>query len=332
MIIVTGAAGFIGSAFVWKLNQEGIKDIILVDKLRSENKWLNLRKRDFIDWIDKDDFQSCLRNTADLHLIEGIIHMGACSSTTEQDGDLLMKNNYSYSKYLWNFATEFQIPYIYASSAATYGAGEFGYHDDISPKEFQKLCPLNKYGYSKKIFDDWVLKQGKTPPKWAGLKFFNVYGPQEYHKGRMASMVYHTFKQYKEKGKVNLFKSYKKEFSDGEQLRDFIYIKDVVNLIYHILTEPFLSGIYNVGTGIARSFLDLSLATIRNATGNSDLMEKDVVEYIPMPSDLLEKYQYFTEASMQKLKKAGYSKKILTLEEGVQDYVANYLSQEDSYL
>jgi len=332
MWIVTGAAGFIGSAFVWKLNNEGIKDIILVDKLHSEQKWLNLRKREYADWVDRDRLFDWLADPSKAGSVKGIIHMGACSSTTEQDGDYLLENNYGYSKKLWDFAAEKGIPLIYASSAATYGNGEFGYRDEVSPEELRKLLPMNKYGFSKKIFDDWALKQKKSPPKWAGLKFFNVYGPQEYHKGRMASMVFHTYNQYKATGKVRLFKSHRKEYADGGQLRDFVYIKDIVDVMYHILTEAFSPGIYNIGTGKARSFFDLAMNTIRNASGNPEVNPSDVIEYIPMPADLLEKYQYFTEASMEKLKKAGWKKPFRTLEEGVSDYVTNYLSRDDLYL
>nr|DAQ46998.1 MAG TPA: hypothetical protein [Caudoviricetes sp.] len=214
MIIVTGGAGMIGSAFVWKLNEMGIKDILIVDKLRTENKWLNIRKREYYDWIDKDNLKEWLSYKENAHKIEAVIHMGACSATTETDADFLMDNNFGYTKFLWDFCTEKNIKYIYASSAATYGMGELGYNDDVSPEELQKLMPLNKYGYSKKFFDDWAFKQKNQPKQWNGLKFFNVYGPQEYHKGRMASMVFHTYNQYKENGYVKLFKSYKEGFKD----------------------------------------------------------------------------------------------------------------------
>ncbi|MGL6114113.1 MAG: ADP-glyceromanno-heptose 6-epimerase, partial [Cetobacterium sp.] len=220
MIIVTGAAGFIGSAFIWKLNEMGINDILLVDKLRTEDKWLNVRKRDYSDWCDRDELFDWLAIPENAEKITGVLHMGAISATTEKDGDLLMKNNYEYSKKLWNFCAEKGINYVYASSAATYGGGEQGYNDEVSSEELKKLMPLNKYGYSKKLFDDWAFKQEKAPKQWAGIKFFNVYGPQEYHKGRMASMVYHTFNQYRDNGGVKLFKSHKEGYADGEQLRD----------------------------------------------------------------------------------------------------------------
>ena len=332
MIIVTGAAGMIGSAMVWKLNEMGRNDIIVVDKLRTEEKWLNLRKRDYADWVDRDELFNWLANPANAGKITGVVHMGACSATTERDGDFLMENNYGYSKKLWDFCAARQIPYVYASSAATYGAGELGYNDDVTPEELKKLQPLNKYGYSKKIFDDWAFKQSIAPKQWCGLKFFNVYGPQEYHKGRMASMVFHTFNQNRDNGGVKLFKSHKEGFKDGEQLRDFVYLKDVVDVMYFLLTEKVESGVYNIGTGEARSFLDLSMATMRAASNNSELKVEDVVEFIPMPEDLRGRYQYFTQASMEKLKRTGYTKKFTSLEEGVKDYVQNYLAKEDSYL
>ena len=332
MIIVTGAAGMIGSAMVWKLNEMGRNDIIVVDKLRTEEKWLNLRKRDYADWVDRDELFNWLANPANAGKITGVVHMGACSATTERDGDFLMENNYGYSKKLWDFCAARQIPYVYASSAATYGAGELGYNDDVTPEELKKLQPLNKYGYSKKIFDDWAFKHSIAPKQWCGLKLFNVYGPQEYHKGRMASMVFHTFNQYRDNGGVKLFKSHKEGFKDGEQLRDFVYLKDVVDVMYFLLTEKVESGVYNIGTGEARSFLDLSMATMRAASNNPELKVEDVVEFIPMPEDLRGRYQYFTQASMEKLKRTGYTKKFTSLEEGVKDYVQNYLAKEDSYL
>ena len=210
--------------------------------------------------------------------------------------------------------------------------GELGYNDDVTPEELQKLRPLNKYGYSKKFFDDWAFKQESQPKQWNGLKFFNVYGPQEYHKGRMASMVFHTYHQYMENGYVKLFKSYKEGFKDGEQLRDFVYVKDVVDIMYFMLTNDVKSGIYNIGTGKARSFMDLSMATMRAASHNDDLDKNEVVKLIEMPEDLQGKYQYFTEAKINKLREIGYTKEMHSLEEGVKDYVQNYLAKEDSYL
>ncbi|MGL4308565.1 MAG: ADP-glyceromanno-heptose 6-epimerase [Cetobacterium sp.] len=332
MIIVTGAAGFIGSAFVWKLNEMGINDILLVDKLRTEDKWLNVRKRDYSDWCDRDELFDWLAIPENAEKITGVLHMGAISATTEKDGDLLMKNNYEYSKKLWNFCAEKGINYVYASSAATYGGGEQGYNDEVSPEELKKLMPLNKYGYSKKLFDDWAFKQEKAPKQWAGIKFFNVYGPQEYHKGRMASMVYHTFNQYRDNGGVKLFKSHKEGYADGEQLRDFVYIKDVLDVLYFLMFNEALSGVYNLGTGKARSFRDLALETIRCAANDHTIKAESVIEFVPMPEDLRGKYQYFTQASMEKLRKAGYTKEFYTLEEGVKDYVEYLSNDEDRYL
>jgi len=299
MIIVTGGAGMIGSAFVWKLNEMGIKDILIVDKLRTENKWLNIRKREYYDWIDKDNLKEWLACKENADKIEAVIHMGACSATTETDADFLMDNNFAYTKFLWNFCAEKNIKYIYASSAATYGMGELGYNDDVSPEELQKLMPLNKYGYSKKFFDDWAFKQKNQPKQWNGLKFF---------------------------------KSYKEGFKDGEQLRDFVYVKDVVDIMYFMLTNDVKSGIYNIGTGKARSFMDLSMATMRAASHNDNLDKNEVVKLIEMPEDLQGKYQYFTEAKINKLREIGYTKEMHSLEEGVKDYVQNYLAKEDSYL
>lgn len=326
MIIVTGAAGFIGSAFVWKLNTMDRDDIIVSDKLRTEDKWLNLAKRKYYDWVDKDELFNYLENTDDK--ITAIIHMGACSATTEKDGDFIMKNNYEYTKKLWDYAAEKNITFIYASSAATYGDGDKGYSDEIDLGGHEALRPLNKYGYSKKIFDVWALKQKKTPKKWFGLKFFNVYGPQEYHKGRMASMVFHTLNQYKAEKEVKLFKSHKEGFKDGFQLRDFVYIKDVVSVMYFLLTSDSAeSGVYNLGTGKARPFYDLSKLVIESMDGDAKN-----IKFVDMPEDLRGKYQYFTEAKMSKLVQQGYKDGFTSLEDGVKDYVENYLMKEDRYL
>ncbi len=332
MILITGAAGFIGSALVWRLNEEGINDIIVSDKLRNAEKWLNLRKRDYADWVDRDELFDWLAVPANAEKITAVVHMGACSATTETDGDFLMKNNYEFSKKLWDFCTERNIKYVYASSAATYGMGELGYDDEVSVEELKKLMPLNKYGYSKKFFDDWAFKQEKAPKQWVGVKFFNVYGPQEYHKGRMASMVFHAYNQYKEKGLVKLFTSHKEGYEDGWQLRDFVYIKDVVNVLKFFLDNEVESGVYNLGTGKCRAFYELALNAVRASADNYEIEGKDVIEFTPMPEDLRGRYQYFTEAAMNKLVKAGYTEKFHTLEEGVKDYVQNYLAKEDSYL
>ena len=322
MIVVTGAAGFIGSAFVWELNRAGIKDIIIADKLRSEDKWKNIAKRAYYDWVDRDELIEKLKNKEIKPT--AIVHMGACSATTEKDADFLMKNNYEYSKKLWEVAAEEGISFVYASSAATYGGGEFGYDDNHSG--ITNLRPLNKYGYSKQIFDIWALKQEKKPKHWAGLKFFNVYGPNEYHKGRMASVVLHSFNQVKTANVVKLFKSHREDYEDGGQLRDFVYIKDVVKVIKFFMEGKGESGIYNLGTGEARSFYDLALNTMKFAGKSPN------IEYIDMPVDIRDKYQYFTQANMEKLKKSGYNEAFYSLEDGVKDYVQNYLMNEDCYL
>ena len=326
MIIFTGAAGFIGSAFVWQLNEMGIEDIIVSDKLRTEEKWLNLAKRKYYDWVDKDKLFDYLETTAEK--ITAIIHMGACSATTEKDMDFLMENNYEYTKKLWDYSVKNDAVFIYASSAATYGDGELGYDDEIGLEGHNALRPLNKYGYSKKIFDVWALKQEKTPKKWFGLKYFNVYGPQEYHKGRMASMVFHAFNQYNAEKEVKLFKSHKDGYKDGYQLRDFVYIKDVTNVMYFLMKEASApNGVYNLGTGGARAFYELAKSTVEAAGGDASK-----IKFVEMPEDLRGKYQYFTEAKMDKLKKAGYSRDFTSLEDGVKDYVQNYLMKEDKYL
>lgn len=326
MILITGAAGFIGSALIWKLNELGRSDLILTDKLRTEEKWKNIAKRDYYDWVDRDELFDWLSIEENAKKVEVIVHMGACSATTEKDADFLMKNNYEFTKRLWDFSKENDVQFIYASSAATYGMGEQGYDDKIDLQGHLNLRPLNKYGYSKKIFDVWALKQEETPKQWVGLKFFNVYGPQEYHKGRMASMVFHSYNQGVENGYVKLFKSHKEGYSDGEQLRDFVYIKDVVNVINFFIENEDKSGIFNLGTGKERSFFDLAKNTLISAK------MKDVIEFVDMPMDLRGRYQYFTKAEMDKLKAAGYTKAFYSLEEGVKDYVENYLSKEDKYL
>lgn len=322
MIVVTGAAGFIGSAVVWELNRCGIENIIVSDKLGTEDKWRNLAKRKFYDWVNRDELIEKLENGEIKPDV--IIHMGACSATTEKDGDFLIKNNYEYSKKLWEISARDNIKFIYASSAATYGLGETGYEDEES--KISELKPLNKYGYSKQIFDVWALKQEKKPKLWAGLKFFNVYGPNEYHKGRMASVVLHAFNQAILEGEVKLFKSHRADYEDGGQLRDFVYIKDVVKVIKYFADGNGESGIYNLGTGKARSFYDLAMNTMKFAGKNPN------IKYIDMPMDIRDKYQYFTEAVMDKLKKAGYENEFYSFEDGIKDYVQNYLMSEDKYL
>lgn len=322
MILITGAAGFIGSAFVWKLNSRGIKDIIAVDKFHNGEKWKNLQKRDFYDWVDKDELFDWLKHSS--KTIKTIVHFGACTNTTEKDSDFLIRNNYEYSKRLWQLCVKRKISFLYASSAATYGAGEKGYNDDeaIIPS----LKPLNPYGWSKHIFDKWILKQETSPPNWVGFKFFNVYGPNEYHKGQMSSVIFHAFNQAKKNGTIRLFKSYRKDFGDGEQKRDFVYIKDVVDIVEFFMNKKTVSGIYNNGTGKARTFNSLAQAVFQS-------MGKGVkIQYFDMPEHVKNQYQYFTEARIDKIRQAGYNKKMDDLEAGVKDYIQSYLDTDDPYL
>ncbi len=317
MKVITGVAGFIGSCMLSRLNQEGIKDVVIVDDFSKEERKNNYKDKQYSLAIDREEFPLWLKDNADK--VDFVVHLGARSDTTEKDWNVFLKLNLGYSQTLWKICADNNIPFIYASSAATYGDGNNGYSDDIAT--IDKLQPLNLYGKSKQDFDIWQLQQEKRPPFWAGLKFFNVYGPNEYHKGRMASVVMHAFYQIKEKGRVALFKSHKDGFKDGEQLRDFVYVKDVVEVILFLMKEQPKSDIYNIGTGAARSFYDL-VKNIFVALG------KDVaVDFIPMPVDIRDKYQYYTCADMDKLKSVGYAKQFSSIEEGVKDYVLNYLSE-----
>lgn len=317
-IIVTGGAGFIGSNVVKELNSLGAEKIIIVDNLGSTEKWKNLVDLSFEDYIHKDDFIEKIKKGLFNHSVSSIIHLGARSSTTEKDVDFLMKNNYEYTKELAKWATEKKVRFIYASSAATYGDGTAGFSDEHNL--LYKLRPLNAYGFSKHIFDLWALKNGVLD-KVVGLKYFNVFGPREWHKGDMRSMVLKAYEQIKREGKIKLFKSYNPSYKDGEQLRDFIYVKDAVSMTLFFLERPDINGIFNVGTGIPRSWNDLAQAVF-DAVGL-----KPQVEYIDMPEELKGKYQYFTKADISKIRAAGYSKPTLTLEEAVKDYVLNYLEQ-----
>jgi ADP-L-glycero-D-manno-heptose 6-epimerase len=317
-IIVTGAAGFIGSCMVAKLNELGYLDnIIVVDDFYKQYKDKNLNKKFIRDWIHRDIFLGLFDNLAGITDI--VIHLGARTDTTEQSVEIFDKLNLEYSKSLWTLCTKYQIPFIYASSAATYGAGEQGYDDDES--KIPLLKPLNPYGDSKQDFDVWVLKQKKQPPFWAGFKFFNVYGPNEYHKGRMASVVFHAFNQIQATNKMNLFKSHKPEYKDGHQSRDFIYVKDVVDVLYHFITHRKHSGIYNLGSGKARTFLDLVNGVFKS------MNKEPQIEFVDTPADIRDTYQYFTEANMKKLNDAGYKKTFTELEKGIDDYVVNFLEK-----
>ncbi len=319
MIVVTGGAGFIGSAIVWRLNTLGKENIIIVDELGNDDKWKNLVGLRFTDFINKHDFLQMIENSNINFNTTAIIHMGANSSTTEKDADHLLKNNYEYTKSLVKYSYENDVRFIYASSAATYGGGEIGFTDD--EEKISELRPLNMYGYSKSLFDLWAKQKGLLD-KIVGIKYFNVYGPNEYHKGDMRSVVHKAYGQIVETGKVKLFKSLNSSYKDGEQKRDFVYIKDAVDMTLFFLDNPDKNGLYNVGAGKARTWNDLVTA-IFNA------MNKPVnIEYIDLPTYLAAKYQYFTEANLEKIKKAGYPNPLLSLEDGVTDYVENYLLKE----
>ena len=316
-IVVTGAAGFIGSALTGLLNQQGVTDLILVDEFGRADKHPNLEGKQYAEKIEREVFFDWLKEHRPE--ISGIYHIGARTDTTEFDYSVHEHLNVEYSKLVWNYCTEHGVPLVYASSAATYGAGEKGYED--SHAILDELKPLNPYGISKNEFDKWALRQTAQPPFWAGLKFFNVYGPNEYHKGRMASVIFHSFHQIRKDGVVKLFKSHRPDFKDGQQLRDFVYVKDVINVCYWLMEYRPASGLYNLGTGKARSFEDLVKATFAGLDLSAN------IQYIDMPLDIRDKYQYFTEAKMDKLRAAGYTEPFHTLEQGVDDYVRNYLSK-----
>lgn len=321
MIVVTGAAGFIGSCLVKKLNKEGFKELILVDDFSNIEKNKNLSLKKFSKKVDRTEFFDWL----DIHFkkIDFIFHLGARTDTTEFNKEIFNILNLNYSKKIWEECATHNIPLVYASSAATYGLGELGYEDnhDLIPL----LKPLNPYGESKNDFDKWVLQQTEKPPFWAGLKFFNVYGPNEYHKGRMASVIMHAYNQIKEKGSMNLFKSHKPEYKNGMQLRDFIYVKDITSVCMFLMHKKKHNGIYNLGTGKARTFSDLALATFKAMD-----LEPDI-RFIDTPEDIRDKYQYFTEANMKKLRDIGYRQPFYTLEEGIESYVKEYLMEKNYY-
>lgn len=315
MIVITGAAGFIGSQLVLHLNQLGYHDLILIDDFSRPEKIINLIGAHFKEQIDRENAVEQLLSIADQ--IECVFHLGARTDTVETDRALFDRLNVNYSKAIWTFCTEYQIPLIYASSAATYGLGDQGYDDDH--RKVDQLQPLNEYGRSKQVFDQWVLTRYNTPPFWTGLKFFNVYGPNEAHKERMASVIFHTVRQIRSTGAMKLFRSHREDITDGHQARDFIYVKDITNICYWLYENQPASGIYNLGTGQARTFLDLVNETFKS------LDVAPAITFIDTPADLRDKYQYFTEANIKKLRQAGYDKDFYTLEEGVNDYVSNYL-------
>jgi ADP-L-glycero-D-manno-heptose 6-epimerase len=315
MIIVTGAAGFIGSNLVRKLNDEGYKDIVLVDDFSNDEKNKNFEGKQFLQKVHRDELVEWINQNQ--KFIQFVFHIGARTDTAEFNKAIFDRLNLGYTQKLWKKCIEFGLPLVYASSAATYGGGEFGYDDDH--ELIEKLKPLNPYGESKNDFDKWAINQVQQPYFWAGLKFFNVYGPNEYHKKRMASVIYHSFNQISSTGKMKLFKSHKPEFKDGEQLRDFIYVKDLVDVLFFFMHHREDSGIYNLGTGKARTFLDLTKSTFKAMSVNEN------IEFIDTPEDIRDKYQYFTEANMKKLRSIGYEKPFTSLENGVEDYVKNYL-------
>jgi ADP-L-glycero-D-manno-heptose 6-epimerase len=323
MIVVTGGSGFIGSAFVWRLNRENVDNIIIVDRLGTTDKWKNLVNLRFADYIHKDNFLQMICDDRVPFDVSAIVHMGACSSTTERDADYLWNNNYLYTKTLAEWALRRGIRFIYASSAATYGDGTLGFSDDHS--KINELKPINMYGYSKHLFDLWALKN-HVENKIAGIKFFNVFGPNEYHKADMTSVIFKAFYQIKETGKVRLFKSYLPKYPDGGQLRDFVYVKDCIDVMWWLFKNPDVNGIFNLGTGRARTWNDLIKAVF------SAMKKITNIEYIEMPEALRNQYQYFTEAKMDKLKAAGCPVKFSSLEDSVRDYVVNYLLKSDPYL
>ena len=328
-IIITGAAGFIGSCMVQYLNEQGYENLILVDDFGVEEKRRNWESKQFSNIVERYNLFDWLQQHEPK--ISFFIHLGARTDTTEFDYSIHQELNVDYSQKVWKYCTEHQVPLIYASSAATYGSGEQGYDD--KDEQLNRLHPLNPYGVSKNEFDKWAMAEEiKSPPFWAGLKFFNVYGPNEYHKARMASVIFHSYNQIKKDGVVKLFKSHKQGFEDGKQLRDFVYVKDVVNVIFWIMTSinnaeriTLKSGIYNLGTSSARTFEDLVKATF------AGLDMKPNIAFVEMPEDIRDKYQYFTEAKMEKLIEAGYPYHFTTLEKGVDDYVRNYLSKDKIY-
>lgn len=329
MIIVTGGAGFIGSALVWKLNQQGVTDLVVADHFDNGPKWKNLVKRRVAKFLHKDELFDWLEGEGRRLSIDAIFHMGASSSTTEIDVDYLVRNNINYTMRLWTYCTEYGVPFIYASSASTYGDGERGFDDNVAG--IPDLRPQHPYGFSKQKFDDWAIQQVRQPPFWAGLKFFNVYGPQEYHKGSQSSVVYQFVPQVKATHAIKLFKSYREGFADGEQARDFVYVKDCVDIMWHLYQKGSRgadSGIYNVGSGKARTFVDLARAVFQSME-----IKPEKLDFIDMPEVLRGQYQYFTEAKLDRLRQSGgYTAPMTSLEDGVRDYVRGYLLSDDAYL
>lgn len=324
MIIVTGATGFIGSALVWELNQAGRKDVVCVDTVSPTERPGPLKNRDYEGFLSKDEIWAFLEKPDTISRVEAILHMGACSSTTEMNVEFLNENNVEYTRRLWDWCTKHSKKYVYASSGAVYGDGSKGFDDATPPDVFE---PLNPYGESKAAFDRWAVKQTATPPLWMGLRFFNVYGPGEAHKGFMSSVVFKAYDEITSSGRLRLFKSHRPDYQDGKQLRDFVYVKDITRWIREIIAKPGMkSGIYNMGFGKARTWLDL-------ASNAFKAMNREMqIEWIEIPVEMRERYQYFTEAKMDRLMSLGLSEPQWSLEKGVADYVGHYLSKTDSYL
>ncbi len=321
MIVVTGAAGFIGSCLIRKLNEENFNAIVAVDEFTNPAKLKNLAHARLKEKVNRHELPAWLDKNHEL--VEFVFHIGARTDTTEFNKSVFDELNVNYSKAIWQKCVDYQLPLVYASSAATYGLGEQGYIDD--EQKISLLKPLNPYGWSKQEFDVWALEQKNKPFFWAGLKFFNVYGPNEYHKGRMASVIWHAFHQINNTGKMKLFRSHNPAYADGGQMRDFVYVKDVVNVCSFLMHHRKNSGIYNLGSGKARTFSDLVRAVF-NA-----MNKKEEIEFIDTPIDIRDKYQYFTEANMQKLASIGYNKPFASLEEGTTDYVTHYLLKNEYY-
>lgn len=321
MIVVTGAAGFIGSFLVGKLNRQGFQDLVLVDKYDDPLKESNLNGKNYLELVERDEFISWFNNNH--NQVEIVFHLGARTDTIGQDVEIYQELNLKYSQSLWQICSLYNIPFIYASSAATYGNGDSGFsdkHDSIN-----QLKPLNLYAWSKHDFDVWALNQKETPSFWAGLKFFNVYGPNEYHKGSMASVVLHAYKEIRREGEMKLFRSHRQDIKDGEQKRDFVHVDDIAEVMFFFWESQRNPGIYNVGTGKARSFLDLTRAVFESMNKNPE------IQFIDTPSEIRGRYQYFTEADIQKLREIGYSRPFKDLENGIQDYVSNYLEKHLCY-
>ena len=329
MILITGGAGFIGSNLLARIAERAPWDVLVCDTFGTEDKWKNVAKHPCFNFITPEELPSYLQNKKGLPPLQAVFHMGAISSTTARDLKTLLESNVELSKTLWNFSTEENIPFFYASSAGTYGDGSLGFDDRFDEEYLRALRPLSPYGWSKNLFDLWVWHQvnvkHRHPPQWAGLKFFNVYGPNEYHKGGQQSVVAHLYPQIQEHGVAKLFKSYQPDYQEGHQLRDFIWVEDCVNVMLWLWDTPQVSGLFNVGTGTARSFFDLATAVF------SALGRRPSITYIDMPDGLNATYQYYTQAPMDKLRQAGYTRPFTSLEEGVRHYVQNYLSQPDPY-